>query len=338
MNACFDYEEFLKKWYWMNLNDFTKTYSLKKIEDLKLPEALQKNNLVRTGIILGATSSLSFLNKDFFVMGGPCIADCYENFTLESIAEISNLLNTAKTLNKKAIVFLGVKEEEIRTNKNWKKRGDDFEGLINKIAKILKNDNFLIVRSDNQDIEKISQKFLALLDIEITKEQLFNLYNVGKTRPYSEDKAKCSFDYSLHKRFIVTYFPEFVKEITNSTKAIPLLACENLQQIKALKQAQIISKRIGNTGAIPEQLIHLPFPNLKGDNRMYRSNNENKIFISDNAKKIETLLQKSPENVFFYYSNIWPKELLDKQIENKADFTQFFSGLQKKLGVNQNEQ
>ena len=334
MSTRFDCEEFLKKWYWMNLTDLAKTYALRRTENLSLPKALQKNNIVNAGIVLGATSNLAFLNKDFFVIGGPCISDCYETFTLESIAEISNLLNTAKILNKKAIVFVGVKEEKIRTNKNWKKRGNDFEELINKIAKIIKNDNFLVVRSDNSQVEKILQKFLALLDKELTKEQLFNLYNIGKTRPYSEEKVKCGFDYSLHKRFIITYLPEFAKEITNSTKTIPLLACENLQQVKALKQAQIISKKIGNKKILPEQLIHLPFPNLKGDNRMYRSNSENKIFISDDIQKIKALVKKIPENVFFYYANIWPKELLTKPIKSREDFTQFFSSLKKKLEVN----
>jgi hypothetical protein len=126
--------------------------------------------------------------------------------------------------------------------------------------------------------------------------------------------------------------PEFAMEITNSSKMLPVLACENLQQIKAFKQARAISSKLGNKDSLPEQLIHLPFPSITGECRMYRSSPENKIFVSDKQPKIKAIAEKLPESVLNYYSAVIPKEISGKKIRTRKDFAESFSYLQKKIG------
>jgi len=55
------------------------------------------------------------------VIGGPCITDSKENITIESLNDIINIILVAKELKSLAVIYLSIKEEEIRNGGNWKK-------------------------------------------------------------------------------------------------------------------------------------------------------------------------------------------------------------------------
>jgi len=82
----------------------------------------------------------------------------------------------------------------------------------------------------------------------------------------------------------------------------------------------------------PHQLIHLPFPGISGDNRMYRSLPQSKIYLSDDKSRILKLLKDAPKNVLEYYLQVWPPELKVKEMKNMKDFASFIENLNELVG------
>lgn len=331
-----DYDLFLKKWYWMSLESFSKKYGLTAVNSKNYPKELKQHYNLKNGIILATTSPFSFLeNKDLILIGGPCISDSLSSPTIESVAEIANLIKTAKTMQRKAVIFVGVEEEQIRTGKTWRKTGDAFESIAKKLGNALNYKKIQVERSDSKKMKAVIKEQIPFLEKKISNSELNGLYNVGKSRPSEESLAhlgNTKFNYAIHRRFIITYLPQTVQKLLELGKAPPLLACENLQQLKAVKNAQAISTLLGDYNNGPHQLIHLPFPDITGDNRMYRALPQHKIYLSDGKNRILKLLKGAPKNVLEYYLQVWPPELTNKELKNRKDFASFVENLNETVG------
>ena len=331
-----DCDYFLRKWYWMTLETFSKKYSLTLIDKNNCPEKMKSHHNVKNNIIMAATCPLSFFdNKDLVVIGGPCISDSLNSPTIESVAEIANLIKTAKTMQRKAVVFVGVEEEQIRTGKELSNVGNAFESITKKLASALQYDKVFVERSDSKKMVSVIQKQIELLGEKISNSELNGLYNVGKSMPNAESLAhlgSTKFNYEIHKRFIATYLPQTVQKLLDLNTPLPLMACENIQQLKAVKNAQAMSVLKGDYVNGPHQLIHLPFPSISGDNRMYRSLPQNKIYLSDNRDRILKLLKGNPKKVLNYYLQVWPSELKIEKLETRKDFATFIQNLNMTIG------
>ncbi|MFA6268532.1 MAG: hypothetical protein WCW13_05365 [archaeon] len=304
-----DLDYFLREWYWEGKNKINKRYNLSSIN--LAPTQLKA--LLKERSFLGISTDFpKQISKNGVVIGGPCITDSKENITIESVNDITNIILVAKALNLPALIYLSIKEEEIRSNKEWIGVKDHFEKLINQISEMLEYKNIKLIDTSEKEVNSLIENFLDSINSQVTKDELNKLYYIGNNdhrlkQPYkSTDELKIS----IHKRFLVTYLPEFISKLTNITNP-DVFVVENIQQVKAILRAKNISK----TGRL-FHLAYLPTPNLTGKMRMYSSTADFKVFL-DQKDQVSQALKTASDKSINYYFSIIPNNL--NQLENKSE-------------------
>jgi|GEM_PF-4497256 len=325
---------FLEKWYWMTGESLKKKYGLIDMNEA-LPKSVQLNGKLPNHLFIGATEKIGFSAlKQATLIGGPCIMDCFEDFTLESIIDMCMILKTAKTLNIPALVFVGTDEEQFRTNTDWRAVGTRFEKACQQIGKKLEYPHFRVIRSDQAKIKKASKYFMNSIRSFSSIQEMADLYRIGKWTAKKEigntGDIK-SVTAEVHRRVLATYLPSFVQKITDTKKTPFVIAVENIQQVNAVRKAREISAKMNTFSNGPFQLAYLPVPNLDGTSRMYRSIPSGKIFLSENPLHLEKALKKIPSPVFEYYSTVWPTEFLNEPIKTRQDLFFFIKNLKEEI-------
>jgi len=298
MKVNVDLDYFLREWYWEGKDKILQRYSLGDINNKS-----KLNNLLKKRNFLGVSKLFSEISdfKNRVVIGGPCITDSKENITIESLNDIINIILVAKELKSLAIIYLSIKEEEIRNGGSWEKTKKQFEELILEISNLLDYKNILIFDTSVVENNILIKYFVGKIKFDVTDEELDKLYYIGnndhrlKESSGTIDETKIN----LHKRFLVTYLPDFISEVTGLEDP-SVFVVENIQQVKAIITARKISKN--------KKLFHLaylPTPSVDGKARMYSSSNEQKLFLREKDYVLK-ILKEANEKVRQYYFSIIP--------------------------------
>jgi hypothetical protein len=303
--------EFSKKWYWQEINEVMKFFSMTQYPPH--PDFLSDHHGVKAGTIIGASTDIrQFDLKKYTILGGPCINDCKENITLEAVYEISNTLLLAKKLNSRAVIYIQDGEEALlEPDVEWKPISTRVHKLVSKLAKIYDYKNFIIVKT-------LKPENKSIIDLNSTLSNNFSDFDFLKMYAIKYPVGQPKNDFTefekgiiaMNKRTFSLYFPNVVKEFLGEKFACPILAAENLQQLKIIKLARIVCNMNGQFETEPHQVVHFPFPSLSGDMRMYRS--EDKFYLTSDSSKIKD------KNVLSFWSNAFPEQLTEKKEGKQA--------------------
>ncbi|MFA5763986.1 MAG: hypothetical protein WC915_04190 [archaeon] len=308
MNAEVNLDYFLKKWYWEGIDKITNRYFLDNLEDTKF----KLKSLLKKRKFIGVSKDIpKNIPKNSIVIGGPCITDSSKKITLESLTDLFNIILIAKKMNVPAIIYLSVKEEEMRSGHSWKNTYKSFSDLIKNISALLDYKSIIIIDTSNNNINSTINDFCDKIKNNINEKNLNELYYIGnndhrKNNSQNIDKIKIN----IHRRFLITYFPEFIEKISGIKKP-NVFVVENIQQSKVILTAKIIS----NYGKL-YHLAYLPTPDLSGNKRMYSSQIASKIFIEDTSNN--KFFNKISHESIIFYSSIIPKISNEKLKSNES--------------------
>ncbi len=299
---------FLREWYWEGSAKINERYGLDSIKKTELDlETLKQRQFI--GVTKGIPKKFS---KNTIVIGGPCITDNFDSITIESINDLTNLILLAKEIKVPAFIYLSIKEEELRSGKSWSETKKVFEKIISDISKSLDYEEIQIIDTSEKRVNMLIEKYVKNIEKKVTQQELDTLYYIGN----NDHRAKEAFlkldktKVNLHKRFLVTYLPDFLEELTQ-IKNPTILVVENIQQVKAVQTARRISKN--------KRLFHLaylPTPNLFGKKRMYSSVAKEKVFITPKNILNLAFSKACKESKSFYFS-ILPKKFKENKYAGK---------------------
>jgi len=257
---------FLNTWYDLSFEQLSAMYQI----DSKRtpPEAYTNDNLL-------GTFNLSSIHDKFVVIGGPCIGDCNPYPTLEALIEIIYVTESARALRVPGIVFAGVEEELLKGTDGWAEVARQLRSLTKRISDLADSTVTFVDTSHEPVREEISN---ALANFTTSVDSFRNLYRIGKNQ---SGLPEPSTRLLAHQRTVMTYLPSVCSGILGKTVS-SVLACENIEQIKAIRLASSFAN-----GAVG-QLVHLPCPSINGKRHMYWGDKREKLFISGlgNYKKV----------------------------------------------------
>jgi hypothetical protein len=307
---------FIKRWYKTPIQKFLADHGLigitKDSQDIPI-DLISYNNLAN-GILFAVTKNLHFakLEKPTIVIGGPCISDCVRSLTFESAIDVFNVISIAKLMKIRGIVWIGVYEEIVKSGSNeWEDVGRVFETFVDNCSKLLNYHNVKAVRTDLPEVRECSDKHIAKIEERISKKELLSLYDFSKKSNNPGIDAKDEAYYSACKSTLSTYLPSLIDNLSDHNKPKVLVA-ENSHQSKAVNLAIQINDIMFNdfTGLGPFQFVHLPVPDSSGGNRMYRSTEDQKIYLTENRSELKKKLMGCKPRVLDYWFRVMPPEIM----------------------------
>ncbi len=294
---------FLRNWYWEGKEKLIDRYNLINPEE---SPAFVNELISSQKKFIGITKDFPIeKNNKTIIIGGPCITDCSESITLESINDLLNIITVAKEYDLPAIIYLSTKEEELRSKKDFSSTTKKFIDLIERLSKKENYSKIKIIITSDKKINDLIEKYSKKIDSKITGKELNDLYKIGNT-PQTNSEPIDIQKIEIHKRFLVTYLPEFVEEISGIKNPI-VFAIENIQQAKAILTARNLTRRQAHG---PFHIAFIPTPDTSGKYRMYSSVKESKIYVDKPNNEI--INNASDESIDFYYSSFINQENNEK--------------------------
>lgn len=329
-------DSFISAWYGRSIEEMRKEFGILPFERSGIPVETSKNcQLLSEQRVIGSTGDLfPLISGSAVISGGPCIDDCRDDISVESVFEIASLIKVGKELKKKVIIHLGIEEEILRTKqpegaiKKWKETGRKYEIIAFNLAKRIGYSDIFVCRSDDPKINSvIARHAMGLVNI-FPQEEAKTLYqHLNKGKPVQKD----SFNFSIHTRFLALYLPEFVSEVLSSQMQ-GVFVFEDLQQMMAAKKAHAICVLRNNFRYAPAQAVLLPFPAVDGSIRMHKCPKELRLFLGTDEGRLRELVNSMTDDVFLFNSKNWPAELTQGNISSRRALADFFCSLKELLG------
>lgn len=327
-----DLNKFLVRWYGKTSMQLRESFNLLKAPEAGIPISLtQKCQALSPSRIIGATENLEFLLREESVLtGGPCIDDCHEGISIESVHDIVSLIQVGKMLQKKVIIHIGVQEEILRRKqsdrnvKQWQKMGLRFENLIENLKQKMGYSNVICLRSDKPTVNFEITRFANQIKMTITEDDAQTLYrhlNGNKDYPSND-----FFNFNIHTRFLALYLPEFIEAVLGLPKA-RLLIYEDIQQLLAVKKGNALTILRNRLDSGPSQIVTIPYPSIDAKTRMHRSKKDYKPYINTPNHKLRELIYAMTEETFEYNQHSWPLELTTKELQTRDDLITFLTDL-----------
>ena len=226
-----------------------------------------------------------------------------------SLEQVTRLANVIKSIvsnygSRKKELFEFVYEKGSFVSllgSEYEELAKQFEELILEISDLLDYKNIHIFDTSVAENNILIKYFVEKIKFDVTDEELDKLYYIGNN-DHRLNESSGTVDetkINLHRRFLVTYLPDFISKVTGLEDQ-SVFVVENIQQVKAIITARNISKN--------KKLFHLaylPTPSVDGKARMYSSSNEQKLFLKEKDYVIK-LLKEANEKVMQYYFSIIP--------------------------------
>lgn len=327
-----DINKFLVRWYGKTAIQLRESFNLLKASNAGIPPSLtQKCQALSTSRIIGATENLEFLLRgESILTGGPCIDDCYEDISIESVHDIASLIQIGKVLQKKVIIHIGVQEEILRRKqsdrkvKQWQKMGLRFENLIKNLKQKMDYSNVICLCSDKPTVDFEITRFANQIQMTITEDDAQTLYrHLNGNKDYPSNDL---FNFNIHTRFLALYLPEFIEAALGLPKT-RLLIYEDIQQLLAVKKGNALTILRNRLDSGPSQIVTMPYPSIDAKTRMHRSKKDYKPYLNTPNQKLREIIYAMTEETFEYNQRTWPLELTNKEIQTREDLIKFMNEL-----------
>lgn len=286
-------EEFINIFYNQGLRGFLRKYGMR----LTPAEFFNSENSSMS-FCYSKNISKSFL-ENCIVVGGPCIKDCENSITIEALFDVVNIIRTAKSLNARGIIFLGLQEEIIQYGEKrcYNQLGENLGKAINAISNFLGYNNVTVIDTRDQPYNLLMAEFLKRKKDFFNIKKVNTIFEFGNRKYKNHDKPWVD----ATKRVVIAHLPSFLNAYLKNNENKNILAVENTQQIKIIRLAQ----QIEATKSGPYQIAHLPVPSVSGAERMYRAPYWDKVYL--NETRIELMAKQSlaPKNVYDFWMNMF---------------------------------
>jgi len=282
------------------INNFDPFCILKKELSLSYQDvaAIKKifieNNVYDNELFIGQFN----YKKTQVIVGAPCIRNDIKNISLNTFYQIFLPLKIASTYKIPIIIFLGIQEEIILQPKLMKKFIELKNCLLSateKIAKDLKIPEVKIIDTSTETNNIMIEITRKVMDVKLTVEESSNLYNLSiKPRlnpthlpPRINSNCRiiaCNTTYTISKLY---------KKLAN------FLIIEDIEQYKCTRFASRFDKLDP-----PNFLGFLPLPNIKGTKTMFKSENDEKLFLGKKQEYYAKTFKKIKPDILAVYAKL----------------------------------
>lgn len=273
-------------------------------EDLKIINSqFIQSNLLQTNLVLG---QLNKQNPEV-IFGGPCIRKDLEGISLNTFYQIFMPIKVASLLKIPCKIVLAVQEEIIllpQLELQYKELGEKIENAIYKIAKHLKV-AVEVVNTNLPKNDELIRETIKKLNINLSEEDSRYLFNLSSQKPHkpkhSEERILVS------KRVLACHSLYLMNKVSKKNK---FLIVEDLEQYGCDRYVKRFENELR-----ANFLAFLPLPNLLGTSCMFKSNQENRLFLSQDQNYYENMFIKSPYWVIDVYKEIF------KLVNNNSSYS-----------------
>lgn len=299
-------EKFINITYNQGMNAFLSEYGMKL-----LPTEFSNLKVDPKLFCCSKELRYDFLQK-CIVVGGPCIKDCENAVTIGAIYEIFNIIKTAKTLNTKAVIFIGLYEEAIKNGgkQSYDLLKNNLDNIVNAFSVFFEYKNITVIDTREKFYNSLMKEYLTKTNNFFNVEKLNAIFELGKHKY----KAHDDFWIIVTKRVAIAHTPSFLNAYLGNKNNENILVVENTQQIKIVK----LAKKIDSSKNGPYQLAYLPVPAVSGSERMYRAPYWDKIYLNEPRNKLDIKQLLAPEEVF----NFWMEMFIE--LKNKKSYTHLY--------------
>lgn len=276
-----------------NLQILKREYPLSN-EDLKtIDSQFIQSNILQTSLVLGQLNK----QKPEVVFGGPCIRKDLEGISLNTFYQIFMPLKVASLLKIPCKIVLAIQEEIIlfpQLELAYKKLGEKIENAIYKIARHLKV-AAVVVNTSLPENNGLIRETIKKLNINLSEEDSRYLFNLSSQKPYkpkhNEERILIS------KRVLACHSLYLMNKVSRKDK---FLIVEDLEQYSCDRYVKRFENELS-----ANFLAFLPLPNLSGTSCMFKSNQENRLLLSQSQSYYENMFIKSPYWVIDVYKEIF---------------------------------
>jgi len=293
-------EKFINIFYNRGMREFLKEYRLKL-----MPQEFFSAGIHPKSFCCSSEIKEGFLKK-CIVVGGPCIKDCENAITIEVVYEIFNVIKTAKALNTKSIIFVGLYEEILQYGEkqcyNFIKKNVD--RVIKALSDFLEYNDIVVIDTREQFYNYLMEEFLEKTSNFFNIKKINTIFEFGNRKYKAYNKSWID----ATKRVVIAHVPSFLSTYLRNKENKNILAVENTQQIKVIKLAQLIESSENG----PYQVAYLPVPSVSGSERMYRAPYWDKIYLNEMRDELLTKQLLAPKEVFNFWMEMFV-ELMPKE-------------------------
>jgi len=294
-----DQEKFINIFYNRGMHGFLKKYGLR----------LTPQEFFSVGIHPKSFCYSMEIKEDFLkkciVVGGPCIKDCENAITIEAVYEIFIIIRTAKLLNTKGVIFIGLQEEILQYGKkqSYNYLRKNIDRVIKALSNFLAYNDITIIDTREQSYNSLMKKFIEKTNNFLNIKKINTIFEFGNRKYKAHNQSWIN----ATKRIVIAHVPSFLYAYLGNKNNKKILAVENTQQIKIIKLAQLIESSENG----PYQVNHLPVPGVSGSERMYRSPHWNKVYLNEMPDELLIKQLLAPKEVFDFWMEMFEELKLD---------------------------
>ncbi len=226
-----------------------------------------------------------FEKEPSVIFGGPCIKKDIEKISLNTFYQLFMPLRVASILNKPCKIVLALKEEIIlrpELSAEYTKLGLRLERGINRIAKEL-NVDVQILNTLNPEVDELIQDCIKRLKIQLPEQDSRYLFSLSLRKKKKAEHTQNRI--IVNKRVLACHSLYFMERISRSNS--PLIV-EDIEQHKCVLYVKKFEQN-----KVSNFLAFLPLPNISGTAPMFKSEEKDRILLSQSKNYYESLFKSS---------------------------------------------
>lgn len=288
---------------------------------------LRDSPIFRAGLFCG-TQNLVDVAPNAVICSGVCITDCVPSLTLECLAKIHSLMTTAKLIGATPILFVGVRGEKLKfpsLSADWSGVHLQISEVAERIAQRLQLASYHVCNTDTFKDEPAVAHARSVISARVPRETLVNLYEIAHTSRAPAQGTAGQIEATID---CVAFNCASVLSSIYGREIGQLIYFEDLQQIQVVQCAQRIdSEMLGPSAASTAGVYFCPFPDVRGDGRMYRSSQPDKIYAGDSLTKLTYQYSSMPVALLDFWRACFSEWYGDCDCRTPKDFARFIKSL-----------
>ncbi|MDZ5456896.1 hypothetical protein [Azohydromonas lata] len=288
---------------------------------------LADSPVFRTGLFCG-THNLQGIAPGAVLCSGVCIADCIPSLTLECLAKIHSLMATAKLARATAILFVGVHGEKLKFPSlatDWDDVHQQVLKVAGKIARHLQLDDYHVCNTASFRHEPAVAHACSVISDHVPRDSLVNLYEIARN-PGAQPLGTAGQIAATVE--CVAFNCASVLSSIYGRNFSQLVYFEDLQQAQVVQCARRVdAELLGQGSAATAGIYFCPFPNLRGDGRMYRSSQDDKIYAGDSLTKLTYQFSSMPAELLDFWRECFSDWNDGKRFNGPRDLAFFINTL-----------
>lgn len=319
--------QLIEQWYQLDYDALRTRFGLDDGARWRVQTPLRDSPVCRAGLWCG-TRDLKHIARNAVICGGVCITDCMPSLTLECVAKIHGLLTTAKLIDAMPILFVGTRGEKLKfpsLSADW----DDVHRQVSKMAarfaERLQLASYHVCNTDAFKDAPAVTHACSVIQSRVPRDTLINLYEIARNprAPALGTAGQVAATIDCVAFNCVSVLAAIYERDIGQ-----LIYFEDLQQIQVVQCAQQVdSEVLGGPSTATAGIYFCPFPNVRGDGRMYRSSQPDKIYVGDSLAKLTYQYASMPAALLDLWRQCFADEHGECDWRTPKDFAKFTRGL-----------